>query len=141
MKWLVRDNQNIADILVEVYGRKEEELFENILAAFTNIITEVKKVKEEKETPIKITGKNLSTLILNFINQLIYLKDTSLLLFKWGVFNLTYTEKGYSLYSLLRGQKISKDLPIKTDIKALALHKFKVEKNSKGYKVCLVFDI
>lgn len=141
MKWKIIDNHNIADIIVEVYGKNEEELFANILGVFTDIITKINKVKEEKEIAIKITGKNLQDLVLNFINQLIYLKDTTFMIFKKGKFKLTFTEKGLSLYSLLSGQKISKDLPIKTDIKAIALHKFRVQKVRNNYKISLVFDI
>lgn len=141
MKWKIIDDQNIADIVVEVYGKNSEDLFGNILEAFTDIITKINKVKEEKEISIKITGKNLQDLVLNFINQLIYLKDTTFMIFKNGKFKLTFTKNGYSLFSLLLGQKISKNLPIKTDIKALALHKFKVEKIRNKYKVSLVFDI
>ena len=140
-KWKIIDNQNLADIKVEVYGKNEEDLFGNILGVFTDIVTEVDKVKEEKEIAIKITGKNLSELISNFINKLIYIKDTSLTLFKKGKFRLTFIEDGYSLYSVLLGQKISRNLPIKTDIKALTLQKFKVERIGKKYKATLVFDI
>jgi len=141
MKWKVIDNQNIADIIVEVHGKSEEELFSNILGVFTDIITKVNKVKEEKEIAFRLTGKNLSDLILNFINKLIYLKDTFLMIFKNGKFKMTFTEEGYSLYCILSGQKIPNTLPIKIDIKALTLHKFKVQKIRNKYKATLVFDI
>ncbi|MBI4226188.1 archease [Candidatus Roizmanbacteria bacterium] len=141
MKWQTIDNQNIADIMIEVYGKNEADLFGNILEAFTDIITKVNKIKEKKEIAIKITGKNLPDLIINFINQLIYLKDTALMVFKNGKFKFTFTEDGYSLYSVLSGQEIAKNLPIRIDIKALALHKFKVQKIHNKYKVSLVFDI
>ena len=140
-KWKIIDNQNLADVMVEVYGKNEEDLMSNILGIFTDIITERDELKDEIEKTVKISGKNLPDLILNFINKLIYLKDTAFMIFRNGKHNLTFTQRGYSLNSILSGQKISKDLAIKTDIKALALHKFKIQKIKNRYKVSLVFDI
>ena len=63
-KWKIIDNQNLADIKVEVYGKNEEDLFGNILGVFTDIVTEVDKVKEEKEIAIKkLTHKEKQKLI------------------------------------------------------------------------------
>ena len=137
MRWKIIEDKNIADVLIEVYGKNEEDLFANVLDAFTDTITKIDRVRKEEETSIKITGKNLQDLVLNFINQLVYLKDTSLLLFRSGKFKVTYTEQGYSLFSILTGQKITKNLPIKTDVKAVTLHKFKIQKIGKMYKVSL----
>ncbi|OGK11774.1 hypothetical protein A2954_04945 [Candidatus Roizmanbacteria bacterium RIFCSPLOWO2_01_FULL_37_12] len=140
-KWRVVDSKNIADINIEIYGKNEEDLFKNILQAFTEVITKIDSIKEKEELSLKITGKNLEELILNFIDQLIYLKDASFMLFRNGKFKLMFTKEGYSLFALLTGQKITNGLPIKTDIKALTLHKFKVVKLKNKFKVSLVFDI
>lgn len=140
-KWIVKEDQNIADVMVEVYGKNEEDIFHNILEAFTNIITEVEKIKPVKEISLKITGEDLDELIFNFIEQLIYLKDTKQMLFSAGSFQVMFTKNGYTLFVGLKGQKITKNLPIKIDIKALTYHKFKVEKKDHEYKITLVFDI
>jgi len=70
-KWRVVDSKNIADINIEIYGKNEEDLFKNILQAFTEVITKIDSIKEKEELSLKITGKNLEELILNFIDQLI----------------------------------------------------------------------
>ena|SRR3989344_925023 len=141
MKWKIIDDKNIADIMIKVSANSEEVLFSNILEAFTEVITKISRVKAEKDISIKITGKNLSELVSNFINKLIYLKDTDFLIFRRGEFKLMFTREGYTLFALLSGQKIKKNLSIKTDIKALARHKFKVEKIRNKYKVSLVYDV
>ena len=141
MKWKIIDDKNIADIMIKVSANSEEVLFSNILEAFTEVITKISRVKAEKDISIKITGKNLSELVSNFINKLIYLKDTNFLIFRRGEFKLMFTREGYTLFALLSGQKIKKNLSIKTDIKALARHKFKVEKIRNKYKVSLVYDV
>ena len=139
--WKIFEDKNLADILVVVSGKNEEELFLHILQAFLNIITKAEKIMQKIEIPLKMQGKNLDELIINFINELIYLKDTKFQLFKSGSFKITFTKQGLSLYALLKGQKIGKKLPINADIKALTLHKFKVEKKANKCTVTLVFDI
>lgn len=141
MKWKLVENKNIADIMLKVYGKDKQELFINLLKAFSNIITDQSRIKPEREISIKIAERELPELVSEFINELIYLKDTSLTLFNDGEFKFSFTEKGLSLYAKLVGQKIKKNLPIKTDIKALALHKFKVEKKGRKYQASLVFDL
>ena len=39
-KWKVVGHKNPADIKIEVYGQDEEDLFKNILQAFTDVITD-----------------------------------------------------------------------------------------------------
>jgi|SRR3989344_4441613 len=141
-KWKIIDNKNLADILLEVYGKNEEVLFSNILLAFLNIITDKNQIKEEKEILMKLAADSIPELIENFVNELIYLKDSKLLLFRGGKFKVSYTEKGLSLFAALKGQRLRRNIAIKTDIKALTRHKFGVEKKGRGYyKVTMVFDI
>lgn len=138
-KWLIKENENIADILIEIYGKDKKEFFQNILQAFTAVITDFEKLKLKEKLSFRIKGESFSDLVFNFIEKLIYLKDVKGLLFKEGKF---YFEKNNCLILKvdLLGEKISERLPVKIDIKAVTQHKFRVEKNHI-YKATIVFDI
>jgi len=137
-RWRVADKENIADIKLEVFGETKKELLRNLIQAFTERITEIKKIKKEKVIKnLKIRGENFSEVVFNFIEKLIFLKDVNFFLAKTGIFKFKNNEL---IFSLL-GQTITKDLPIKTDIKALTQHKFQVKKEKNYYKVSLVFDV
>jgi len=137
-KWCVADKENIADIKLEVFGKTKEELLKNLIQAFTETVTEIKKVaKKEVIKDLKVKGENFSEVVFNFIEKLIFLKDTNFFLARTGIFKFKNNELTFSLW----GQTITKDLPIKIDIKALTQHKFQVKKEKKYYKVSLVFDI
>lgn len=136
-KWQIIEDENIADLAVKVFGKNEVDLLQNILLAFASLTTEIDKLKEiAKLRNLKIKGENFEEQVFNFIEKLIYLKDTKSLLFKRGEFQVLAGEITANLF----GQKITSDLPVKIDIKALTRHKFKVTKN-KYYKVFMVLDI
>jgi SHS2 domain-containing protein len=138
-KWVIKEDKNIADILIEIYGKNEQDLFQNVLQGFTSIIVDFKKLRVKEKFSFKMTADSLTELVFNFVEELIYLKDTKGLLFKKGKFLLKQNNK-LTLTAVLFGEKISDKIPIKIDIKALTRHKFRVEKN-KYYKATMVFDI
>jgi SHS2 domain-containing protein len=137
-RWQVFDKENIADIKLAVFGRTKKELLQNLIQAFTETVSAIKRVnKKEVIKDLKVKGENFSEVVFNFIEKLIFLKDAKFFLAKDGIFKFKNNELTFSLL----GQTITKDLPIKTDIKALAKHKFQVKKEKNYYKVSLVFDI
>jgi SHS2 domain-containing protein len=137
-RWQVFDKENIADIKLAVFGRTKKELLQNLIQAFTETVSAIKKVnKKEVIKDLKVKGENFPEVVFNFIEKLIFLKDAKFFLAKDGIFKFKNSELTFSLL----GQTITKDLPIKTDIKALAKHKFQVKKEKNYYKVSLVFDI
>ena len=137
-RWRIIEEENIADLVVEVFGESKEKLLENILFAFTSLTTEINKVKPTDQLKnLEIKGANFEELIFNFVEKLIFLKDAKLLLFKKGKFKI----EDQKIKADLFGQKIVSGLPLKIDIKALTKHKFGVVKDSSYYKVFMVFDI
>lgn len=139
-KWWLKEEENIADVSIEIFGKKEEDLFNNLTEAFTSIITDHKNLRSKEKFSLKMTALNLEELVFNFIEKLIYLKDTKGLLFKKGKFVFKRNKK-ISLTSILFGQKISDNLPIKIDIKAIARHKFEVKREKNIIKTTVVFDV
>ncbi len=136
-KWRIVEDENIADLAIEIFGKNKKDLLKNILLAFTSLTVHIKKLKEvERLKKLQIEGETFEELIFNFIDRLIYFKDAESLLFKKGKFKISKRK----IIADLVGQKISPDLPVKIDIKALTRHKFKLEKN-KYYKITAVFDI
>ncbi|MCS7093445.1 MAG: archease [Patescibacteria group bacterium] len=140
--WQVFEDKNIADVLVEVYGRSKKNLFSNIVKSFACIlIADADQIKKKIEKRIAIEGDDFSQLVFNFVENLIYQKDVFSLIFKEGVFSFDKEKVKKKLRASLFGQKIDQDLQINTDIKALTMHKFKVEKKGDFYKVVMVFDL
>ncbi len=137
MPYQVIEDKNIADINLKIWANTKEALFNEIISAFSNQITQTDKIKKKIKEEIILKEKNFSDLVFGFIEKLIYFKDAKNLIFKEGKIVLSNNQiKGY-----LFGQKINQDLPIKIDIKAITYHKFRVKKEKNFYCLYLVFDI
>ncbi len=137
-KWIVIENKNIADLIIEVYGSSKKSLLKNVLLAFSSLITDVKRLKNiVKMKGLEITGESLEERIFHFVEKLIYFKDTQFLLFKKGEFKILEDK----IIANLSGQKITPLLPVKVDIKALTRHKFNLKEEKGYYKLVMVFDV
>ncbi|MBI2051231.1 archease [Candidatus Roizmanbacteria bacterium] len=138
-KWVIREKEIIADVQAEVFGKSREALFNNLVGAFSSIITDPERIQAKEKITFSLSAQDFQELVFSFVEKLIYLKDVRTILFKNGKFMLKEGKKP-TLKATLYGEKITQRLPIKIDIKALTWHKFKVEKNDV-WKATLVFDI
>src|SRR3989344_1783520 len=66
-----------ADIKFVAHGKSCEEVFENsAYATLHSIYSEKKKVEKKKEKDIIVKGKDLKSLLYNFLDEIIYLIDS-----------------------------------------------------------------
>ncbi len=137
MPYKIIEDKNIADVYLKIWAKTKEELFNEIIFAFSDQITQSDQIKNKIKQKINLKENNFSNLVFRFIEKLIYLKDTKSLIFKESRIFLNNNQiKGY-----LFGQKINQDLPIKLDIKAVTYHKFQIKNEKNFYCLYLVFDI
>lgn len=80
--WKILDHT--ADIMIEGTGETIEEAFEGIAIALQNVITDVSKVISRKKIKecIELRNSNREDWLFDFLNRLIFLKDTKKLIFK-----------------------------------------------------------
>lgn len=71
-----------ADLGIEVYGEGLQELFSNAGFALFDIMTDISRVKETTKKVITVEGNDLEQLMVNWLNDLLYLFDVEGLLFK-----------------------------------------------------------
>lgn len=135
-QWKIVEDENIADIKLEVFGKNRIDLLNNLIKSFAEIITEINNLKEKRIVKLKLSFEKFEDLVFDLVNKLIFLKDTQFFIAKSA--NFKFEKK--SLIVDLKGQKITNNLPIKIDIKALTNHKFSVKKNKK-WRAILVFDV
>ena len=130
--------EHTADIGIIAYGRVINEAFANAARAMFSLITELDKVGENEYRDIELTTPDQESLLVNFLNELIYLFDVENILFKrFDITKLSNT----SLKARSYGQKADIHRhELKTGIKAATYHMLKIEKNN-GIRVQVLFDI
>jgi SHS2 domain-containing protein len=133
--------EHTADIKFKAYGNRLEDLFTNILKACTNILTDINKIKKEKEIKISIKSKKIENLAYDFIEELLFLIDTESLIFNdFKEMKITKTDKEYILEGTLLGDYY-KNYEINGDIKAATYNDMQFIKNKDKYEMTIVVDI
>lgn len=129
-----------ADVGVRGIGASREEAFAECAKAMFSVMADLGKVGSEERFDIEIETNDLESLLVDFLNHLLYLRDVNEIMF--SRFNLYITESGgeWKLKGKAFGERINKKKHgIKSDVKAASYHQLKVEeKNGKWLAQCVV---
>ncbi|MDO8628581.1 MAG: archease [Nanoarchaeota archaeon] len=135
------ENIAIADIAFEAYGTTLEKVFEHAAEAIFDMMADVKKIKPAKKYILKFNNENLENLLFDFLNEIIYLKDTKYSIFKTVTVKITHRKK-YYLTAALTGEKINPEKhELGNDIKAITMHQFSLKQQGKQWVARVVVDI
>jgi SHS2 domain-containing protein len=128
-----------ADAGLLVYGEDLKALFENAGEAFFHLITDLRKVRQRIEKRIKIEGEPLERLMVDWLNELLYLHEVENLLFKR--FNIeSVGENG--LTARVKGEPFQEGVhAIKTGVKAVTHHQIEVRKENGRWKARIILDL
>jgi SHS2 domain-containing protein len=127
-----------ADIGIIAYGADLRQAFANAARALFSLITELDDVEEVFYRDIELDASDEESLLVGWLNELVYRFDTEGALFKrFDIIQLEETHlkaKGY-------GEKAdSSKHRLKTGVKGATYHMLKVDKTD-GFRVQVLFDI
>jgi len=128
-----------ADIGLIVHGGDLKALFENAGEAFFHLITDLRKVKPRIERRINIAGESLERLMVDWINELLYLHDVENFLFKEFEVE-SVGEDG--LKAVVKGEPFQEGTHvIKTEVKAATYHRIEVRKEKGRWRAQIILDL
>ena len=127
-----------ADVGIAAYGASLEQAFANAARGLFSIITELDDVEEALHHDIEVTAPDQESLLVGWLNELIYLFDTDNIIFnRFDITQLDSTRLKARSY----GEKVdSSRHKLKTGVKAATYHMLKVGKDN-GCKAQVLFDI
>ena len=130
--------EHTADVGIIAYGADINEAFANAAKGLFSLITELENVEEVTYRDIELTAPDQESLLVQWLNELIYLFDTEQMLFKrFEITRLSSTHLQARSY----GQKVdSSKHQLKMGVKAATYHLLKID-TSNGAKVQVLFDI
>ncbi len=131
-----------ADVGIRGIGNSLKGAFEEAGKALFSVMTDLKSVEGLKKVQFSAVGVDRENLFINYLNELIYLKDADNMLF--SSFKIAEMEKkGTSWYlkGEAFGEKISKKFPLKTDVKAASYSQLIVGKKDDKFIVQCIVDI
>jgi SHS2 domain-containing protein len=127
-----------ADVSIIAYGTDISQAFANAAKALSSLITELDDVEEILYRDIKLTAPDQESLLVEWLNELIYLFDAEGIIFKrFDITELNNTRLKARSY----GEKVdSSKHRLKIGVKAATYHMLKIDKDN-GCKAQVLFDI
>jgi SHS2 domain-containing protein len=131
--------EHTADIGMHAYGSTLRELFIHAAQGMESLIVSPEQVGVQVSRHIVVEGHDIVSLLIAWLNELIFLFDTEYLIFReFEIESLTETR--------LEGRALGEPYDahhheLSSAIKAVTWHEAAVEQTDEGYKARIIFDI
>lgn len=125
-----------ADILLEVYGASQEELYENAARAMVSFITDPEGIMRSVVKKVAVTGNG--ELLVNFLNEIIYIWETQ----GFIPADTSVVFDGQGLTAIMRGETFDRARHIiKEELKAVTYHKFSIIEENGVFRATILIDV
>ncbi|PIN98717.1 MAG: archease [Candidatus Diapherotrites archaeon CG10_big_fil_rev_8_21_14_0_10_31_34] len=139
--------EHTADVKFRAFGKTKKELIENSGKALCNAIIDLKTIEKKGKAVIEIKAENFEELLFEFLKEVLFEIDSQEIIFS-----------GFKVKELIEGKKSEKEIEfklrvscfgekidlkkheIKTEVKAITKHEFKVEKK-KDWTATVLVDV
>ncbi len=128
-----------ADVGITVYGENLKDIFGQAAIGLFSFITNVKKLDTKISKSLEINADSYENLLINWLNELIFLFDTEGFVGKdIKIKELSETK----LIAMIKGDFFNEKKHSRgVLIKAATYHKLKLEKKNNGWMATILFDI
>ncbi|MBI2146755.1 archease [Candidatus Woesearchaeota archaeon] len=132
-----------ADVLFQAEAATLPELFEQCALALQETQVDISAVEPRQSVSITGENKNIDYLLFDFLDNLLFYKDSAQLVFSTFEAHIEQHPGGvYSLHCTAKGEKLNvKKHHPKVDVKAITMHMFEVKKVKEGWKAQVLVDI
>ena len=131
--------EHTADIGIRVKAKDIKQLFANAGLSVFDIIAEKKPFLKAMRVKINIQqrGNNIEELLINWLNELLFLSATREVIFTGFSIKKIYA----GLVEAVGTAAAGKHYRINTEIKAATYHKLKVSKTKSGWQAEVILDV
>lgn len=127
-----------ADAGILVKAPTLEGMFETAGLGFSELVTRVDSLKCLIQRQFRLQEDDMETLLVSWLQELLYLLDTEGLIFGRFQVNL----KDFSLEATAWGEVFDPEIhTMKTEVKAVTYHQLEVVEDDQGWQAQVIFDI
>ncbi|MGI6589323.1 MAG: archease [Candidatus Iainarchaeum sp.] len=136
-----------ADVGVRGKGNTIESAFEECAKAMISVMVDINSIEPKKSHVIKIKSTDESTLLINFLNELLFLKDKKKMIYSKFRVNIEENMneddlKEFNLKATCFGEKIDlKKHEFLVDVKAATYSQLKVKQENKTFVAQCIVDV
>ena len=133
-----REIEHTADWAIHVRATSPSELFVVAAQGMFSLLTELDAIEVDRELEIELEAIDRETLLIDWLNELLYLAEEHDLVFSRFEVELSDTNEGVSLRGRAGGGKPSE---LKKTIKAATFSSLAIHEAGDGLEAELVFDV
>ncbi len=128
-----------ADIGIVAYGIDIRELFINAATGLFSLMVDLSTVQEEIQREVEVAAEDEETLLVEWLNELIYIFDVEHIIFKKFQIDSFHSNQ---IKARCFGEKLkSGHHKLQREVKAATYHMLKISKRNRGYEATIIFDI
>lgn len=133
--------EHTADAKFQAFGHSLEEAFTNAAYATVSLMWDRESVGNDIQRPIKVKGRDLQQLLVNFLEEILYLLDSQrFLLHSAEKIQIWKSDEMYALEGLFLGSIPGKDYQPYGDVKAITYDEMEIHSND-SCMVQVVVDV
>lgn len=132
-----------ADIAFEAWGETLAELFVAAADATMNVmVKDLGSIARQQIKPIRVEAEAVDMLLFEFLQELIFYKDAETLLLRVPTVTIERQDGRLTLQAEAYGEPLNPDKhELLVDVKAVTLHRFRVEQTARGWEAMVILDI
>jgi SHS2 domain-containing protein len=132
-----------ADMGVRGFGKTMPGAFSECAKAMFSVMADLKTIKPKKSISFKVSATDAEQLLIKFLNELLYLKDTREMLFsEFKVSKIYHSKEVWFLEGIAKGDKTNSKLhSFKTEVKAATYSGLKIFKQKGKFIVQCIVDV
>ena len=131
--------EHTADVKFQAEGKTLEQAFISAADALVECVAGKIKILGSEEKKIKVEGKDLESLLYNFLEEFLFLLDSEDFLIG-GIKELEIDAKKFKLSAVVAGDKAS-NYKFTNDVKAITYNEMFVKKEKNKWVVQVVVDV
>lgn len=132
-----------ADIAFLAWGPDLETTFRAAADATVNVMVDaLEAVEPRQKRRLELRNEALDLLLFEFLQELIYYKDSEKLILRVNELHIETAEGAHGLEATACGETLDPDKHHpRVDVKAVTLHRFRLEKTDRGWEAFVILDI
>ena len=132
-----------ADVAFEAWGGTVEEMFVAAAHATMNVmVRELSTVVPRVRKSLRVEEEELDLLLFQLLQELIFYKDAERLLLLVESVRIGKSRERYQAVAEAAGEELNPERhDLIVDVKAVTLHRFKVEETARGWEALVILDI
>ncbi|WP_337844117.1 archease [Thermus sp.] len=138
---VVRPLEHTADVGFELEGESLEALFQAALLGLLGVMFQSPPKGGKRRRRLRLEAEDLETLLVHFLNELVYLIQTKGFVPGRAVLRITPTSTGYALEGTLFGEAFRPEMGFQGEVKSATFHGLKVAEEGGRWRARVILDV